>query len=74
MDEAIKAVLPVPIDYDEEVAERCAYVDASSSGKTPLVLGERTLMVNASIMNLGYKPFQAPWLVDIDLPLEYART
>jgi hypothetical protein len=30
--------------------------------------GTNTLMVNAAIMTLGYKPTNAPWLVDLELP------
>jgi hypothetical protein len=45
------------------------FVDASNGGPSPLQYGEETLMVNASIMTIFYKPKQRPWLVDIDLPL-----
>lgn len=31
--------------------------------------GESTLFVNASIMNVNYRPVNAPWVVDLDLPL-----
>jgi len=36
--------------------------------KIPLKFGEDTLMVNAAIMNLQYRPMNAPWIVDLDLP------
>lgn len=42
----------------------------SSDGPEPLIFGEETLLVNASIMNLAYRPVNAPWLVDLDLPLK----
>jgi hypothetical protein len=31
--------------------------------------GESTFFVNASIMDVSYKPVNAPWVVDLDLPL-----
>lgn len=34
---------------------------------TGLKVGKETLFVNASIMNLQYQPFQAPWVVDLGL-------
>lgn len=34
----------------------------------PLIdFGKETLMVNAAIMNVHYRPMNAPWLVDIEL-------
>ena len=41
----------------------------SSDGREPLVFGEETVFVNASIMNLNYRPVNTPWLVDLDLPI-----
>jgi hypothetical protein len=38
------------------------------SSKWPLKFGKETLMVNAAIMNLKYKPTNAPWVVELDLP------
>ena len=35
--------------------------------------GKQTLMVNAAIMTLRYKPVNAPWLVDLDLPIKQDR-
>jgi hypothetical protein len=32
--------------------------------------GRETLMINAAIMNEKYLPYNAPWLVDLDLPRE----
>jgi hypothetical protein len=37
--------------------------------KLPISFGKETLMVNAAIMNILYKPTNAPWLVDLDLEL-----
>jgi hypothetical protein len=33
-----------------------------------LIHGKETVMINASIMNVKYKPANAPWIVDLDLP------
>jgi len=41
----------------------------SSDGPEPLVFGQETIFVNASIMNLNYRPVNAPWLVELDLPI-----
>ena len=53
---------------EEVLHERAAFVDLSSEGNNPLRWGEETLFVNASIMNVRYKPVNAPWIVDLDLP------
>jgi hypothetical protein len=39
-----------------------------SSSNWPIRFGKETLMVNAAIMNLQYRPANAPWLVDLGLP------
>lgn len=51
--------------YREQARERGVFVDATS-----LKPGKETLFVNASIMTQRYKPLQAPWVVDIDLPID----
>lgn len=33
------------------------------------VHGKDTLFVNASIMDVRYRPINAPWVVDLNLPL-----
>jgi len=42
-----------------------AYPDSNDG---PIGFGKETLMVNAAIMNLSYRPTNAPWLIDLDLP------
>ncbi|KAI4121865.1 MAG: hypothetical protein LQ338_006121 [Usnochroma carphineum] len=32
--------------------------------------GEETVFVNASVMDVGYRPVNAPWSVDLDLPVK----
>jgi predicted MPP superfamily phosphohydrolase len=39
-----------------------------TASRWPIRFGKDTLMVNAAIMNLHYRPTNAPWLVDLDLP------
>ena len=55
------------IDTEKMAKDRAAMVDISSGGAYPLKFGRETLMVNASIMTLTYKPWQGPWAVDLDL-------
>ncbi|RFU25630.1 hypothetical protein B7463_g10702, partial [Scytalidium lignicola] len=40
-----------------------------NSNKASVRFGEETLMVNAAIMNIRYRPRNAPWLIDLDLPV-----
>lgn len=40
---------------------------------TNLQHGAETLFVNASIMDLGYHPSQAPWIVDLMLPVSKGK-
>lgn len=50
---------------------RYAGVDISKGGENPLKWGQETLFVNASIMDVRYNPTNAPWVVDIDLPMKH---
>ncbi|KAG7132967.1 rhamnogalacturonate lyase C like protein [Verticillium longisporum] len=52
--------------------EKCAPLDISSSGPSPLRFGEQTLFLNAAIMDIHYHPTNVPWLVDVDLPVSGA--
>ena len=45
-----------------------AYVDVTRGGRGELAYGRETLFVNASIMDVRYRPLNAPWVVDVDLP------
>lgn len=56
------------IDSAKVIENRSAFVDLSESGNSPLKFGEETLFVNASIMDVVYRPRNAPWVVDLDLP------
>jgi hypothetical protein len=53
---------------DDKINEgRAAYLDISHTGGNSIEFGKETLMVNASIMTIQYRPLQGPWLVDLDL-------
>lgn len=50
--------------------QRAAYIDISKDGNEPLKWGEETLFINASIMDVRYRPVNPPWVVDLELPLK----
>ncbi|PSN61297.1 ser/Thr protein phosphatase family protein [Corynespora cassiicola Philippines] len=56
----------VQVDEQKAVSQHGVLLDMSSTS-TPLAFGKETLMVNASIMTVRYRPAQAPWVVDLDL-------
>ena len=55
---------------EEMFEQKAAYINISSDGNQSLKWGEETLFVNASIMDVRYRPVNAPWVVDLDLPLK----
>lgn len=55
-------------DPDTVRDERSAYYNASTDSKEPLVFGDETVFVNASVVTVAYRADNAPWLVDLDLP------
>ncbi|KAJ5893796.1 hypothetical protein N7495_005487 [Penicillium taxi] len=59
----------IPTNKSEMLEKRGAFYDVSSSSARPLRVGEETLFVNASICQLSYRAENAPWVVDLDLPL-----
>ncbi|KAJ5678777.1 hypothetical protein N7462_007021 [Penicillium macrosclerotiorum] len=59
----------IPTDKEDMLEQRGAFYDMSSESTRPLQYGKETLFVNASIMTLGYSPDNAPWVVDLDLPI-----
>ncbi|KAI4215705.1 MAG: hypothetical protein LQ351_001692 [Letrouitia transgressa] len=50
-----------------------AHVDISGNSSRPLKFGEETLFVNAAIMNVKYRPENAPWTIDLELPKVVAK-
>jgi hypothetical protein len=67
IEEHIEASESVPVDDEAMKQERAATVDISEGADTAVEFGKETLMVNASIMTIRYKPWNGPWLVDMDL-------
>lgn len=65
--EHVQCAKAVEVDEQRMSNQRAVYVDASRGGDWEVVHGRETLMVNASIMNVRYRPVQGPWLVDLDL-------
>ena len=60
----------IKIDDEAKVLkERSAYLDISQLGDTPLKFGDETVFVNAAIMDVYYRARNAPWVIDLDLPL-----
>jgi hypothetical protein len=57
----------VQVNTKESAESRAVEVDISKEGGAEVVFGKETLMVNASIMTLAYRPWNSPWLVDMDL-------
>lgn len=63
-----EAASAVRVDEKGAQERHAAYVDVSAEGGSPVRPGEETLLINAAIMDVTYKPANAPWLVDVDLP------
>jgi len=60
----------IEIDDEKMTEARAAILDVSTESDRPLERGKETLMVNASIMTHTYKPWQGPWVVDLDLDFD----
>lgn len=57
------------IDQTLVLEQRSAYLDLTESGRSPLKYGDETVFVNAAIMDKSYRPKNAPWVIDLDLPI-----
>ncbi|RYP90124.1 hypothetical protein DL770_003746 [Monosporascus sp. CRB-9-2] len=55
-------------DLEAAKADRAIIVDVSSDSDSPLERGRDTLFINAAIMDVRYRPVNAPWLIKVDLP------
>ncbi|KAI9775825.1 MAG: hypothetical protein M1839_000876 [Geoglossum umbratile] len=64
----VKEAVSVGVDRAEMLEERAACVDLSEEGGEGLEWGRETLFVNASVLTRRYKPENAPWRVDLELP------
>ncbi|RAH83622.1 hypothetical protein BO86DRAFT_309028 [Aspergillus japonicus CBS 114.51] len=59
----------IQCDQPRTREEHCARVDVSKASMMPLNPGQETLFVNASVVNVQYHPINAPWLVEMELPV-----
>ncbi|KAJ5448248.1 hypothetical protein N7445_003069 [Penicillium cf. griseofulvum] len=59
----------VSTDMEEMLENRGAFCDVSNGAERPLRVGEETLFVNGSIMTVNYEARNAPWVVDLELPV-----
>ncbi|KAK3670318.1 hypothetical protein LTR78_009772 [Recurvomyces mirabilis] len=57
----------VSVNEEKTLQRRAAFLDVSRDGGL-LRRGRETALVNAAIMDVKYRPVNAPWLVDIELP------
>jgi hypothetical protein len=67
-EEGVGKVERVEVDLEEAKEKRAVFVDVSEEGGKGLREGEETLFVNAAVMDVVYRPVNAPWVVDLDLP------
>lgn len=63
-----KAISSIPADDLTMNQKHAAFADISATGEQTLRRGQETLLVNAAIMDVKYKPVNAPWVIDMDLP------
>ena len=66
--EGVERISPVETDVKAAKETHAVFVDVSENGGDVLEPGKETLFVNAAIMDVSYRPVNAPWVVDIDLP------
>lgn len=59
----------IVVDREKTLVQRSAYIDLTDSDQSGLKFGDETLFVNAAILDHGYRPVNAPWVVDLDLHL-----
>ncbi len=59
----------IRLDAQDILHNGSAYLDLTQKGHSPLQFGEETVFVNAAIMTVAYEPCNAPWVLDLDLPV-----
>ena len=62
----------VPTDIEDMLENRSAFYDVSEGADNPLRFGDETLFINASVNTVRYEARNAPWVVDLELPLAAA--
>lgn len=67
IDKHVENCVDIEVDQDKMTQGRAARVNISEGAGGALQFGVDTLMINASIMDITYKPWNGPWLVDMDL-------
>jgi len=66
-EEHVESAEWIKVDEVKMAEEGAVFLNVSQDGERALTFGTETLMVNASIMTVRYKPHQGPWVVDLDL-------
>ena len=61
-------------DVREKGAVEVDLTGPEGESKEPLKWGEETLMVNAAILTIRYRPTNPAWIVDLDLPAKEASS
>jgi len=61
----VKEVERIEVVEKKVKEQRAVFVDGRGIRR-----GEQTLMVNAAIMDVGYSPVNAPFVVDLELPMK----
>lgn len=61
----VRKIERVEVAKEEVKKERAVFLEG-----TGIRRGEQTIMVNAAIMDVGYSPVNAPFVVDLDLPIK----
>lgn len=69
VEEHVESVADIEPDEEKMLEQRAVDVDIGSGSATAVEFGKETLMVNASIMTVSYRPWNAPWLIDMDLEM-----
>ena len=59
----------IVVDKEQSLENRSAYLDLTDSDQPGLKFGDETLFVNAAILDQAYRPVNAPWVVDLALPV-----
>ncbi|KAH0353348.1 Metallo-dependent phosphatase, partial [Aureobasidium melanogenum] len=61
----VKNVERAKVAEKEVKKQKAVFLDGTGIRK-----GEQTIMINAAIMDVGYSPVNAPFVVDLDLPIK----
>ena len=59
----------VHVDLNAAKERHGVFLDVSGNSPNGIRRGEESVLVNAAVMDVGYHPVNAPWIVDLDLPI-----